>query len=117
MDKQIEIAKNKVHALIDFRVSSYLNGRGEIDELTDEVFFALLKKDEIYLQHSYNGDDDYFKNIKWFWNKDVFFKNPYHIDLDVKRKASSTYKSVEDWIYYAGPRGTYLWTPIWTNKT
>mgnify|MGYP003674527980 FL=1 len=115
MNKQLEITKNKVYALIGFRVSTYLNGRKEISELTDGEFFVLLEKGEIYLQHSYNGDDDYFKDVKWFWGKDVFFENPYRIDTDVIEKASSTYKSVEHWIHYAGPRGTYLWVPKWSN--
>jgi len=115
MEEQLENAKNKVYSLINFRVETYLNGRKEIEKLTDEVFFALLEKGEIYLQHSYNGDEDYFKDVKCFWDKDVFFKNPYRIDIDVVRKASSTYKTVEDWVYYYGPRGTYLWVPKWTN--
>ena len=115
MDKQIEIVKSKIQALIDFRVETYLNGRKNVSELTDDVFYHLLEKGEIYLQHSYNGDDDYFKDVKWFWSKDVFFENPNRRDSDVMDKAISIYKTVEEWIHYAGPRGTYLWIPKWTN--
>ena len=115
MEEQIEIAKRKIHALIDFRVETYLRSKRQINKLTDDVFFYLLEMGEIYLQHSHKGDDDYFKDIKWFWNKDVFFENPNRRNTDVMDKASSTYKTVEEWIYYAGPRGTYLWGPEWAN--
>jgi len=93
----------------------------DISSLTDEHFYMYLEEGKIYLQHYHNPNmDDFFKDIKWFWNKDTTFVkrgDGKFIDTKVvKREAANRqYKNVKEWISYCGGRNSGLWIPTWNN--
>ncbi len=83
-----------------------------LSSLTDEHFYMYLEDGKIYLQHYHNPNmDDFFKDLKWFWNKDTAY-----IKRGVAEKiegANCQYKNAKEWVSYCGGRNSGLWIPNW----
>lgn len=84
-----------------------------LHSLTDGDFYTYLVENKIYLQHYHNVNmDGFFKDIKWYWNKDTeFIKGSTTV---IREKVLNSYKNVDDWVMYCGGRNSGLWIPSWS---
>ena len=78
--------------------------------LTDVEFYMFLEEDKIYLQHYSNPFmAEFFKDLKWFWNKDTFYVKD---DVTIKKEsANKSYRTVREWIWHCGGRNGDQWIP------
>jgi hypothetical protein len=81
-------------------------------ELSDEDLYLYLESGQVYLQHYCNSNmPEYFKDIKWYWNKDTpFAKNG---KAELRLSAKKTYDSPQKWISYCGGRNSGIWSLNW----
>ena len=80
--------------------------------ISDDDLSLYLESGQVYLQHYCNSNmPEYFKDIKWYWNKDTaFVKNG---KAELRLSAKKTYDTPLKWISYCGGRNSGIWSLNW----